>query len=309
MKSLVAILALLGVVSCSKLGSKMKTIQNLAELQSTSAEAHSCSYTIERIKQSPADYQSILGSGKLFTDSQFPHGPLALHWSDRPQSRGTLRWVANSLPWARGSESFPDAPLFPAEVSPYGIKQGAVNDCYFLTAASALAEKGQRIKEIFINTEDPAEGLIAVKLYVKGKPTIVIVDDYLAFMNGKLFAHRIGNDGSLWAAYLEKAYSKIIGNYEYANFGWQNEAFRILTGAPSYFYMVQNDLEGDAETIWDIIREADKNSYLIGANNQRSRLGLRGNHAYSVLGAYELKDSQGNVQHKLYQMRNPYSTD
>lgn len=37
--------------------------------------------------------------------------------------------------------------------------------------------------------------------------------------------------------------------------------------------------------------------------------GLAGGHAYSVLGAYSLKDSQGTVRARLLRVRNPWGTD
>lgn len=41
-------------------------------------------------------------------------------------------------------------------------------------------------------------------------------------------------DGSWWLPILEKAYAKIVVNYEVMGFGWMTESARILTGAPSY---------------------------------------------------------------------------
>lgn len=36
---------------------------------------------------------------------------------------------------------------------------------------------------------------------------------------------------------------------------------------------------------------------------------LPGSHAYTVMGAYYLKDSSGNVVHRLYRVRNPWGID
>jgi len=44
-----------------------------------------------------------------------------------------------------------------------------------------MAENASRIKNIFINTAYSSEGLFAVKLFVKGKPEIITIDDYLPF--------------------------------------------------------------------------------------------------------------------------------
>jgi hypothetical protein len=64
-------------------------------------------------------------------------------------------------------------------VKPLDIVQGDVGDCYFLASSAALAEKPQRIKDIFVTDELNEEGIVAVKLYVKGKPEIVTVDTKL----------------------------------------------------------------------------------------------------------------------------------
>jgi hypothetical protein len=63
-------------------------------------------------------------------------------------------------------------------------------------------------------------------MYIRGKPTIVVIDDYIPFMNGgttsesmPIFAN-IGVDGALWGPLLEKVWAKINGNYESTAAGW-----------------------------------------------------------------------------------------
>ena len=59
-----------------------------------------------------------------------------------------------------------------------------------------------------------------MKLYVRGKPTIITIDDIVPFMNSGPFAARPNLDGSLWGMVLEKAYAKMVGNYEIIANGW-----------------------------------------------------------------------------------------
>lgn len=40
-----------------------------------------------------------------------------------------------------------------------------------------MAEKKLRINNIVLNDDYPAEGLVALKLFVKGKPEIITIDD------------------------------------------------------------------------------------------------------------------------------------
>jgi hypothetical protein len=79
-----------------------------------------------------------------------------------------------------------------------------------------------------------------MRLYIKGKPTVITIDDYLPFMSGiGAFSKRSG-DGDFWVSLLEKAFAKVNGNYEYIGLGWQSESLRILNGAPSKFYMMSS---------------------------------------------------------------------
>ena len=79
---------------------------------------------------------------------------------------------------------------------------------------------GNRIKKIIINQVYPAEGLFAVQLYVKGKPEIITIDDYLPFYGSSPYFVKKSNDGDFWMAFMEKAFAKLNGNYENIAAGW-----------------------------------------------------------------------------------------
>ncbi len=165
-----------------------------------------------------------------------------------------------------------------------------------------------KIESIFLNSEYPKEGLIAVKLFVKGKPEIITLDDYLPFYSNSLYFGRRGSDGSFWGAFLEKALAKLNGNYEAIGAGWQSEMFRILNGAPSRFYMMSSVT---ASSAWSIISQAVSKGHFVGIDTSpdANLYGIARGHAYSVIGTYELKDSYGRVVHRLYRLRNPWGHD
>lgn len=180
----------------------------------------------------------------------------------------------------------------------------------------AFAEERERFKEIFVLKEANEIGLYAFNVYVRGRPYIIVIDDYIPFMNGgtstesmPVFAN-IGIDGALWGPLIEKVWAKINGNYEHTAAGWQHEALRIFSGAPSYDYLTASY---DTDQIWEILSSADLNDYIIGAGTSgsgnhdlKNAVGLSQSHAYSVLGTYELVDASGEQVYRLLMLRNPW---
>jgi len=84
------------------------------------------------------------------------------------------------------------------------------------------------------------------------------IDDYLPFYGTSkstyLLFSKGSSDGALWAPFLEKAWAKVSGNYEFTESGWPSEAMRFLTGAPSYTYWVS---DYSSTEIWDLLTAAD----------------------------------------------------
>jgi len=108
-----------------------------------------------------------------------------------------------------------------------------------------LAEHPGRIKDLFLTKEKNDAGIHAVKLYIRGKPWIVEVDDLFLVLNPKKWqvSDKLGSSfakpsksGEMWAPILEKAWAKVKGSYENAGGGNLPGSFRMLTGAPVFFY-------------------------------------------------------------------------
>ena len=71
--------------------------------------------------------------------------------------------------------------MFGDGISYDDINQGALGNCWALSAASAVAEKPERMMAQFINTENVQNkaGIYGMNMYALGVPTSVVIDDYL----------------------------------------------------------------------------------------------------------------------------------
>ena len=83
----------------------------------------------------------------------------------------------------RASELYPDAPLFASGVGSNDIVQGAVGDCFYIGAVSALAtakdNKLKPLERLFVY-HDIKWGIYGVCFFKNGEWEWVIVDDWIA---------------------------------------------------------------------------------------------------------------------------------
>jgi len=143
--------------------------------------------------------------------------------------------------------------------SPDSIVQGALANCYFLSAISTIAENPERIKVIFVNPNLNSAGIYGVKFCINGQFKQVVVDDFLPVYksSGKL-AFSSTKDGSIWLSLLEKAWAKVHGNYERTILGNVEDAYSIITGAPVHVidYEIEQKEENFEEAEFKELRQA-----------------------------------------------------
>ena len=85
---------------------------------------------------------------------------------------------------------------------------------------------------MFLIPEKHSANLYPIRLYALGAPITVWVDDLLpldekALENNneiKTFYMRISEDKAIWGPLLEKAYAKLIGNYQFLDGGFLGPA-------------------------------------------------------------------------------------
>ena len=151
-----------------------------------------------------------------------------------------------------------------------------------MSAATALAEYPDRIKQMFLLQSFQAEGIFAIKFYVRGKPFIETIDDQLPVSDNQTPINaRPSAQGAWWLVLLEKAYAKLNLNYANLDGGMQYEAMRALTGQPVVFYETPAQSE---KQIWEQLASADGKKFVMTASCLRDYQGLVGGHAYTILG-------------------------
>ena len=69
--------------------------------------------------------------------------------------------------------------IFSGKIEPADIKQGALGDCYFLSAISVLTEHPNRVRKLLVSDKINEEGVFGVKMYKNGEEQIVILDNYI----------------------------------------------------------------------------------------------------------------------------------
>lgn len=285
---------------------------------SVSFIAHSQKY--EQIRKK---YES---SGMKFTDDKFRPGFEALWGFGEKQT--IPQDFFRQIEWKRPEQVFQgDYNVFQGSIDPNDVKQGILGDCYFLAAVSAIAENQNRIKKLFLTRERNNIGCYCVALCINGIWEDIVVDDFIPCKpksNDIAFNHTVNNE--LWAILLEKAWAKAHGGYLNIDGGIIREALRDVSGAPcsSYFSSMESP-----EVHWKRILEGEQNNWVMCAasddirktgNDARDKTtGLSGNHAYSLLAAYEIDNSKGYprlVNHKekgsstnerIVKLRNPWA--
>lgn len=147
-------------------------------------------------------------------------------------------------------------------ISPAHIIQGSIGDCYMICVLSSMAEYPERVKKMFKTQELNAEGIVAMEVFIKGRPEVITIDDRLPYGTaGPLFLKKTA-DSAYWPHLAEKLFAKVNVNYEHIGWGWMNEAFYILTGAPS---VMMKPTGFTVDLFWDLLKDTDEKKYIMSS--------------------------------------------
>ena len=145
------------------------------------------------------------------------------------------------MEWTRAKKLNPDASLWGEQgIRPDDVRQGLLGNCWFLAAASSLAEKPQRMEKVFLNNSADLNdaGIYGVNLWALGVPHTVIIDDYVPHFewNGETMSpfSKVSRDNGMWMQILEKAFAKFHGNYAHIDAGNPPRAVNYINGSPSF---------------------------------------------------------------------------
>jgi hypothetical protein len=105
-----------------------------------------------------------------------------------------------------------------------------------IACLSAMAEFPERVKKLVLTRELNEEGIVAFKIFIKGRPEIVTIDDRLPYGTRSQLFLKGSDDHAYWAPLAEKLYAKVNVNYETIGWGWMSESMQMLTGAPTTLF-------------------------------------------------------------------------
>ena len=245
-------------------------------------------------------------------------------WADdapSSESSKAMRWRRFEPPrfrLTRGTAS--GAPKF----APSDVRQGAVGDCWLLSALAVVAERQDLVARVVgPAAKCPAatrRGAFLVRLFLAGRWRGVAVDPCLP-VSGRSTkvlagANKVGArsndeyalaysraaDNQLWVPLVEKAYAKSHGSYHAISGGWIAEGLLDLTGCPTE--TIRLDASGfKSEEAWRKLLSYAAAKFPMGCATQgdpsHREVGLVGNHAYSVMEVRELHGASVGRQTKL----------
>lgn len=169
----------------------LRVIEEKAYLDTCPGESFSptsCSSGIERFESGDSNSQDTWDDAQddddKWQDPQFGADDSSLSWGAFGFGK-TSGSPPAGLVWKRPSEmgeGLSSSPSLFGDLGkplPYGVKQGQLGDCWFLSAIAATAEQPQRIKNVIVNTEYSDQGIFRFKFYNRGKWHFVNIDDRL----------------------------------------------------------------------------------------------------------------------------------
>ncbi len=255
---------------------------------------------IDEMSDSLEKYQKILAQfrsdGKQYLDKQFLPENKSLGEQVRTMTTG----------WKRAS---PDMILYDKTISAMDVKQGALGDCYYLSAISVLGDRF--VKNCLVTKpEEVSCGAFCVRFFKGGEEEeFVIVDSNFPVSNNDWAFVRSENGTELWPMILEKAYAKLYGSYENIEAGKVQYALADLTGGAPQQLKLETE-SNNLDAFWARLSSYYKAGYLLGAGSPEHEMGDRAQspdgiiqgHAYSLLEVNEFENE------KLLRLRNPHGS-
>lgn len=147
------------------------------------------------------------------------------------------------------------------------VRQGALGDCYFLSAIAVLGSAQTREKFIFIDGPDEWYecGAFCVKFYDGGKENIVIIDDAFLRLYDDMAFVKTPSKKELWPCILEKAFAKKYGSFSIIDGGLVDIALAELTnGIPETFMLEE---QKNVQALWTKTLALYKEGNFLGAGS------------------------------------------
>ena len=208
-----------------------------------------------------------------YTDKSFPPNNTSLGAFEAQREGQVVAWkraheIIEVIPAVSRCDRT-EAQLFEDGISPRDICQGALGDCWLLSAIACLAEQRGAIEKIFMEHSYNPRGKYTLKLWdgLHAKWRYIKVDDTFPCGPGEagkpLFTKP--NGGEIWVMLLEKAFAKMSGSYANIEGGHVLWALEAMTGDNVLKYSMSKE-----QQTWSSYELVHKK------NNQGQGSGVRG---------------------------------
>ena len=203
----------------------------------------------------------------------------------------------NMIDWYRMTEISPEeSPKFIDDgVESNDVMQGAIGDCWFISALSVLATKDYLLRGEFnpnilndgeIDAQENimlssgiyppifhkfrSKNIFCFKFYKNFRIRYVIIDDklpckkvYSCGQTPKLLYGKCRNDNEFWVPLIEKAYAKLHGCYEALVSGFIDDGLVDLTGFVSKKVFVNTEFKTkeDYDKLWEYLLKLTKRNF------------------------------------------------
>ena len=194
------------------------------------------------------------------------------------------------------------------------IKQGDINDCYFLSAIGSLCNYPDFFDKLFHIKEKSEEHAYGIYLYLNGKWKLVLIDDYFPYVVKdcvfKELSFSCSVQNEIWVSLVEKAWAKVNGCYAKIGCGgFSYEAFDVLTEAyTEQVNITEYKREKKEEDLWAKIVDSFSKKYVITAGTPCAKAlyqyGLCPGHAYTIINVYKVNTCFG--EERLVKLKNPW---
>jgi hypothetical protein len=156
---------------------------------------------------------------------------------------------------------------------------------------ASVAEFPERIYNMFDTKAYNTKGTYSIKMYEMGVPISVVIDDFLPINTawGDNQFTWINTQKELWPILLEKAFSKLMGNYMTIEGGWPIDAGTALMGTWGESFNSSN-YATNPTGFHDLIKSWDSQNAVMWAATSASLNGIIGGHAYSLINALTLSN-------------------
>ena len=128
-------------------------------------------------------------------------------------------------------------------IDPHDLQQGAVGNCWLISAFSAAAEFPKIVTALCHQQGLDVNGRYDVRLFhpVKEQWSVVHVDDSFPVKNGKLKYAAMSTENEIWPCVVEKAIAKMFGGYDELNGNTSLMALKTLCGGELLSFEREDD--------------------------------------------------------------------